>query len=457
MTTASVRPESDARKRTKQSTSLQAGPALHNLATRRGGHARGYDHNSEARKKIGYARHKCAAPTDTNLTGGENMAEFIKPEDIYDKNLNFLLGSGASFGLFPTLALNIRGGDGKPHTVETLATSFEESDSRFTLVFMHYYLTCIKPVIEFNLEAAEADQNKRVVIDNYATFVETALQILQRRKPMEKRCNVFTTNYDGCIAHVADSLFKRANIDFVLNDGARGFHRRFLQARNYNSFLCQTGVFERHTSGIPQINLIHLHGSVYWYKEDTRIKIDYAQRPVGDIMSEETVAKLAPFSACLDAEEQTVADLPHIELSDAEKRSFWGAYQKLPIVNPTKWKFHETVFEEHYYQMLRLLSYELEKPNAVLVTFGFSFADEHILNLVQRSLSNPYLQVFVCCFNQAGADRMKMHFGSYRNVQCVSIGDGQLDFTAFNEKVLHLNSHPEPVLGVAAAADEAAQ
>lgn len=385
------------------------------------------------------------------------MEEFIKVEDIYDKNLNFLLGSGASYGLFPTLALKILDDEGKPHTVETLATSFGENDPRFTLVFMHYYSTCIKPVIEFNLGAAEADQHKRAVIENYGAFFETTLQLLQRRKPMEKRCNVFTSNYDGCIAHVADTLFKRANVDFVLNDGARGFHRRFLQARNFNSFLCQTGVFERHMSGIPQINLIHLHGSVYWHKEDARIRIDYAQRSVGDIMSDATAARLVPFSACLDGVGQTVADLPQVELSEVEKGQFWNAYRQLPIVNPTKWKFHETVFEEHYYQMLRLLSYELEKPNAVLVTFGFSFADEHILNLVQRSLSNPTLQVFVCCFNQAEADRLKANFGSYRNVQCVATADGVLDFTAFNQRVFHLNSRKEPTHEVDPAAEGAAK
>ena len=385
------------------------------------------------------------------------MVEFIKAEDIYDKNLNFLLGSGASFGLFPTLALKILDGAGKPHTVETLATSFDENDPQFTLIFMHYYATCIKPVIEFNL--ADAEQNKPAVIANYAAFLETTLQLLQRRKPMEKRCNVFTTNYDGCIAHVADSLFKRANVDFVLNDGARGFHRRFLQARNFNSFLCQTGVFERHTSGIPQINLIHLHGSVYWHKEVASIRVEYEPRRVDEIMSEAMVEKLAPFSACLNDENKTVADLPNVELSEQEKNQFWDAYKQLPIVNPTKWKFHETVFEEHYYQMLRLLSYELEKPNAVLVTFGFSFADEHILNLVQRSLSNPTLQVFICCFNQAEVSRLNANFGTYKNVQCVSIpeGEGVLDFTAFNQQVFCLNPRQDSIAKVDVMVNEEAQ
>src|SRR5690606_18131416 len=89
---------------------------------------------------------------------------------------------------------------------------------------------------------------------------------------------------------------------------------------------------------------------------------------------------------------------------------FWSKYNEIPIVNPTKWKFHETVFEEAYYQILRHLSFELERPNSVLITFGFSFSDEHILNLVQRSLSNPSLTVYISCYNDFEKFEMKSKF-----------------------------------------------
>jgi hypothetical protein len=124
-----------------------------------------------------------------------------------------------------------------------------------------------------------------------------------------------------------------------------------------------------------------------------------------------------------------------IPIDSAELDSFWAEYQQKPIVNPTKWKFHETVYEEHYYQMLRLLSYELEKPNAVLITFAFSFADEHILNLVMRSLSNPGLQVFICCYNQAAHNSLSKIFKGHLNVQCLVLEEGDMDFSAFNDKV----------------------
>ena len=118
---------------------------------------------------------------------------------------------------------------------------------------------------------------------------------------------------------------------------------------------------------------------------------------------------------------------------------FWGEYNKLPIVNPTKWKFYETVFEEHYYQMLRLLSYELEKPNSILITFGFSFADEHILRLIQRSLSNPQLHTFICCYSNNSANSMREEFKSWKNVQVIGPAeDMNMDFTNFNKYVFSL-------------------
>ncbi|ARK89114.1 SIR2 family protein [Burkholderia pseudomallei] len=356
--------------------------------------------------------------------------------DIYDKDVNFLFGSGASYGLLPTLQLQLLNGD-RRYTLEELATKFEqEHDRRFIPLFMHYYCTCIRPAQQLTLETAMATGAGKQVIKNYRTFLTTALDMVKRRKALDRRCNVFTTNYDGCFPLVADQLLKEGQTDFVLNDGARGFTKRILQARNFGSYLCQAGVFGRYQSSIPQINLIHLHGSVYWSKADGAIQVDYDLSDRESLLDIEATTMLQPFSTVLDTPTATLEDLQVPAFDDDALKTFWAKYEQMPIVNPTKWKFHETVYEEHYYQMLRLLSYELEKPNAVLITFGFSFADEHILNLVMRSLSNPGLQVFVCCFSAEGYEAMRDKFKGHRNVQCLALDEGVLDFTAFNEKVL---------------------
>ncbi len=386
------------------------------------------------------------------------MDEKIDLNDIYDKNINFLIGAGASHGLFPTLALKIKDDKGVRQTIETLATRFyeaKESNSLYTLLFMHYYETCIKPVITNDFESKEEffdlQPKEQEVLDNYKKFIETLLKILQYRKNFDRKCNVFTTNYDACFTYTADQILENGNLDFVINDGARGFNRRYLQAKNFNSFVCQTGIFERHHNDIPQINLIHIHGSVYWYKDNENILIDYSKdRNNKRLIDEKLFQKLNSFSEVLLDDSKTINDLPDIELTDTDKEKFWEHYKQLPIVNPTKWKFYETVFEEHYYQMLRLLSYELEKPNSVFITFGFSFADEHILNLVKRSLSNPTLQLFICCFNKTELSTMQKYFERYKNVQYLAV-DGSLDFSTFNNKIFTTT----PQMEVASAPDEA--
>jgi hypothetical protein len=376
------------------------------------------------------------------------MDEVISLGDVYDKNLNFLIGSGASAGLFPTLALGMKFDDENSWSLEDLATKFEaENDSRRIPLFMHYYSRCIRPAQEFTLQAVD-DPVRAGVVDNYQVLLEKLLTMVGRRKPMERRCNLFTTNYDGCVPVVADKLVQQGGTDFVLNDGARGFFKRYVQASNFTSFLCQTGVFDRHQASVPQVNLIHLHGSVYWRKEGSSVLVDYGGAKADALLSEATRDQLAPFSAVLDNNEATLEHLESPEIPVETLNAFWTEYTKLPIVNPTKWKFHETVFDEHYYQMLRMLSYELEKPNAVLITFGFSFADEHILHLVQRSLSNPHLQVFVCCYSQRVHDRLAQAFRGRKNVRLIVLEDAALDFAAFHSRVLTWDSVAKPKIAV---------
>ena len=64
----------------------------------------------------------------------------ISIEDIYNQDINFLFGSGASFGLLPTLQLQVQTGvNDRRYTLEELATKFErEKDRRLIPLFMHY-------------------------------------------------------------------------------------------------------------------------------------------------------------------------------------------------------------------------------------------------------------------------------------------------------------------------------
>ncbi len=360
----------------------------------------------------------------------------INKSDIYEKNLNFLLGSGASYGLLPTLALKLKQvGSDEAHTVETLATKYEGMPDFQAHLFSWYVREVILPAAEYNPNSTLFNtdaQNK--VIENYRQFVETVLKILSK-KSHKKRVNIFTTNYDGMVAHTAETLLRLGSYDFHLNDGTDGFVKRTLNARNFGRYFQDHGVFDRHAKSVPQINLIQLHGSVYWYKDGEKIEVSYDLKRAKKRIEDVPLREDEDFFNTLADETKTEADLnPPADVTATANTTFQTAYDTLPIVNPTKWKFHETVFEEHYYQMLRLLSYELEKPDTVFIAFGFSFADEHILNLVKRSLSNPSLHMYVCCFDEVERVEMEKKFLGFGNIELVTV-EGFLDFTAFNDQV----------------------
>ncbi|EGQ2953395.1 hypothetical protein EAF39_11650, partial [Staphylococcus pseudintermedius] len=72
--------------------------------------------------------------------------------------------------------------------------------------------------------------------------------------------------------------------------------------------------------------------------------------------------------------------------------------------------------EQHYYQLIRSFSYELEKKQSVLIVFGFSFADEHIRDIFERSLLNPELLVILISYSASGQQQMKKMYEGYSNI-----------------------------------------
>ncbi|SDQ02538.1 hypothetical protein SAMN04487752_0046 [Carnobacterium viridans] len=78
----------------------------------------------------------------------------------------------------------------------------------------------------------------------------------------------------------------------------------------------------------------------------------------------------------------------------------------LQIVMPTKDKFKNTVFSNHYYSMIRYMKETLEKKDSILVVFGFSFADEHLRTELKRAFTNPGLLVYIVCYKDKDKDNI---------------------------------------------------
>lgn len=377
------------------------------------------------------------------------LVDSIEIEDIYEQEISFLIGSGASSGIFPTLATAMKINENQWETIETLGQYFDEMEKKElkALLFMHYYKQCIEPVMTFNWEDEKerdslVDGSKTQVIDNYKKLICTLYDLLQVRKEHGKIINIFTTNYDSCVVDAYEELLREEKISLNLNDGAKGFKTKFLEARHFDSIEVQKGVFDNSEYKIPQLNIIHLHGSVYWIKSGESIQVKYHGNNQ-DRFIDIATPELEHFKSVIECPNSKRTDFEDIKFADNFHKvssEFWKKYSALPIVNPTKWKFHETVFEEHYYQMLRYMSYILEKKNSILVVFGFSFADEHIRNLIKRSLGNRTLTMFICCYNEQSYQAIYPWFKEYKNVKFVKI-DKTMDFSIFNSDVFSMSSH----------------
>lgn len=379
------------------------------------------------------------------------MTDKFNLYDVYEQNLNFLFGSGASFGFLPTLALQIKDANGNPYTFETLAKELEHKSFHrlYPMLFMHYFKKCINPGLP-RLPKVPCPPHHIEVLNEYKSFLKTLLAVLEKQNRNDKKCNIYTTNYDNCFEVSADSLIAEQASNCAINDGSAGFQQRKFHTKNFNNRIVQKGIFDKHAENIPQINILHPHGSVYWQKEDKNISVNYGQTPYDIVFDAKQESLLAEFEAIVNDNSKDIADLidfgvDEFDLEDWDTLQtdiFWEKYNQIPIVNPTKWKFHETVFEEAYYQILRHLSFELERPNSILITFGFSFADEHILHLVQRSLSNPSLTVYISCYNDNEKLDMQQKFKGYPNVKYIAIDD-DLTFARFNKRVFTLKKDCE--------------
>ena len=102
------------------------------------------------------------------------------------------------------------------------------------------------------------------------------------------------------------------------------------------------------------------------------------------------------------------------------------------MVLPQKAKFRQTLLDRYYYDLLRIYSNELDNQNTLLVVFGFSFEDEHILEITKRALKNPSLKMIIMCHKADRVDGYMGKFNGFNNVEVVAPKDDQIDLTTFN-------------------------
>jgi hypothetical protein len=349
---------------------------------------------------------------------GNQKLEILR-ESLVEKNATFLFGAGASAPYFGSLG-----------NFEKILSDENISWQGKALIKTIFYDLSIKDNIylaNFINDDSSCSSQKDLmlsIINEYSRFIHNSIEYLKVRNSRisPKRINIITTNYDLFIESAIDRILE-TNPRVFFNDGTNGYGKRILSSDNFNKTLLYTGIFDNYSNEMPNINLIKCHGSVNWkeHKEETgrsKIQVLIEQNLLSSI-NEELDTTLTEIKTNIDnGEFQEVnsyeelisqmnevinADLIRLinsigEYSQYSLKLLMSKIETLQIVLPTKKKFQTTLIEEHYFNMLRLVSYELEKKQSLLVVFGFSFNDEHIRDVIQRSLNNPNLLVIIFCF-----------------------------------------------------------
>ncbi|GIT93137.1 hypothetical protein JANAI62_35790 [Jannaschia pagri] len=338
------------------------------------------------------------------LDDAEKVARLLE-RYIQSAHLNFLFGSGASMP-----AIQLAGNVEQEVDQHLVASEYEEANKKALtfieeLEYQHGFLPA---------GYTEGDDTD-ITLKNYLHFLSSIDRILFERKNilLPRQANVFTTNYDEFF-EVAASLLP----SLVLNDG---FNRRIgnsgfeFAPELFFDRVYRSGTVYQHQSEIPAINLIKVHGSISW-KRQANEKITLGE-PETDQLT--VVQKNNPK-----------------DVSDA--------LAKRAVILPNMRKFESTLLDRVYFDLLRLYSNAMEMENALLFVFGFSFADEHILDITRRALRNPTAQVVVFSYSQKGAVDLEAKFSAYRNVIIIKPTDSQyIDFPVLNSLFDKIGAVPE--------------
>lgn len=253
------------------------------------------------------------------------------------KRLNFLIGSGASVPAIPLMS-SFRSNDISDEEANNFLSDKVKEVS--------------KKVLEDNSKASD-EEDIKAVLKRYSEFIKVILQLLYHAnsRQVTKNINIFTTNYDFFIEKSLDELMKYES--FVFNDGGNGYFNRILDSANYNKSVAYRGLNDNYLNELPTLSLIKPHGSMNWERnqeDNILIRKSVVENPV--------------------------------------------------VVKPTGIESQETFLNNHFHDMLRVFQLELDKPQSILIVIGFSFQDKHIAKMLNRSLKNPELNVFIFCYSE---------------------------------------------------------
>lgn len=388
-------------------------------------------------------------PVDTgNVILSEDYKSILK--NLFSGcRVNFLLGAGFSANLLGTLNNNevIFEALQKHH-----AKNDEEEKKKTILsafLYWSFFIRCIEP-ISSKVSTYAASFNP------YKKFGDIVHRIFAERgnPALDRQFNIFTTNYDPIIELIFD------HSPCICNDGFEGRIEPRFSTDNYSKTYYRQAIFSNRKAEIPSVNLLKIHGSVTWCEDIIWGGIEYQQYrdQIRDFSKRHAplfdTAIMAKIDTHFTADNLADAKLQIDSLfsdsifnpllaKETDYSNFLNYYKmSFLIVNPTKEKFSDTLLNKNYYELLCIFSNELEKENSLLVVNGFSFRDEHILDLVKRSMVNPSLKILIFVYNEASICDLQKLFGMPKNnnITYIALDGEKLSLDYFNQILSHIHS-----------------
>lgn len=343
-------------------------------------------------------------------------------------HVNYLIGAGFSVGQTPALGFREKWFTAVDEKIQSGVDDYSEYRTLRNMLLLEFFYSVV------------SHAGKASVAAGQSSFVKNIIDILENRGAitLPKRANVFTTNYDPYLELALESS------NLAYNDGFEGRNEPKYSTRSFAKMQVSQSLSMEYTVQEPMVNVVKIHGSITW-KSLSNSAIGYSNYPetiqafLADnetairILEQSGLAELIETDPNTEALKQAIEHISSLEPDDrgCVDKAAEQYLSIFPIVNPTKNKFRETVLGLTYYELLRLYANELDRNNALLVVFGFSFEDEHLLEITKRALANPNLIVLISCYREDDYERYVEKFGQRGNIWYLK-SENPLNLDVFN-------------------------
>lgn len=275
------------------------------------------------------------------------------------------------------------------------AISYKHIGSLITIIKRELFSLCDLDSQPINKPLLSDMAKKHLNENRYYYHEHFTKKVLQRSLNL-KRANIFTTNYDLAF----DKAFDRLGVNYI--NGFSGFHNRYFKPETFEYDIFFPGST---TQGKVQriekvLRYFKIHGSLTWVNR-------------------------VPSANCVYG----IEELP-MELIRENKE-----YDSL-IIYPTTVKKSYTL-DYPYSELFRQFSVSIAQPQSVLITFGYSFSDEHINDLIYQALTIPSFTLIIVDFKGVDGSAEIKRLMELNDPRIIIMQGTQLgDFPFFVEQVM---------------------